>query len=124
MPVSLFDMNDVGSVMVGRIGTFQFGVIEGVMWVVGLGWIKMGGFFRNQGVADAFDDGMYYPIALNGAGNEMVGGLLGVPMGIYVDMKRVYGCQNGQSSKGGFPAGAVNAVKGGAKLGRGEHLNG
>jgi hypothetical protein len=94
------------------------------MWVDGLGWIKLSDFFRKQGVAEAYQYGMDNPIALNGAGNEMIGGLAGVPMTWYVDMKRVHVCQNGQSSKVGFPAAAVNAVKGGAVLGRCEHLKG
>lgn len=124
VPVSLFDMNDSGSVIIGRMGSFQFNLFEGVMWVDGLGWIKMGEFFRQQGVAEAYKLGMDNPIAVNGAGNEMVGGLLGVPMSWYVDMKRVYVCQDGQSTKVDFPASAVARVQGGARLGRCEHLGG
>lgn len=122
VPVSLFDMNDAGNVMIGRIGSFQVGVFEGVMWVDGLGWIKMGDFFRKQGVAEAYRLGMDNPLAINGVGNEMVGGLLGAAMTWYVDMKRVYVCQGGQSTKVDFPATAVTMVKAGAKLGRCEHL--
>ena len=44
-------MNDSGSVIIGRMGSFQFNLFEGVMWVDGLGWTKMGEFFRQQGVA-------------------------------------------------------------------------
>lgn len=124
VPVTLFDMNDDGTVMIGRMGAFYLNVLDGAMWVDGLGWIKLSDFFRKQGVAEAYRLGMDNPIALNGAGNEMVGGLAGVPMTWYVDMKRVYVCQGGQSNKVNFPAGAVSAVKGGAKLGRCEHLNG
>lgn len=124
VPVSLFDMNDAGSVMIGRIGSFQVNVFEGVMWVDGLGWIRMGDFFRKQGVAEAYKLGMDNPIAINGVGNEMVGGLLGVPMSWYVDMRRVYVCEAGQSTKVDFPATAVAKVKGGARLGRCEHLGG
>lgn len=122
VPVSLFDMNDAGDVAIGRIGSFQFGLFEGVMWVDGLGWIQMGDFFRKQGVAEAYRLGMDNPIAVNGAGNELVGGLLGVAMSWYVDLKQVYVCQNGQSSKVDFPVTAVAKVKAGAKLGRCEHL--
>jgi hypothetical protein len=124
VPVSLFDMNDAGNVIIGRMGSFQVNVFEGVMWVDGLGWIKMGDFFRKQGVAEAYKLGMDNPMATNGAGNEMVGGLLGVAMSWYVDMKRVYICEGGLSTKVDFPATAVARVKGGAKLGRCEHLNG
>lgn len=122
VPVSVFDMNDTGSVMIGRMGTFQIGVFDGVMWVDGLGWIKLSDFFRKQGVAEAYKFGMENPISLNADGNEMVGGLLGVSMTWYVDMKRVYVCQKGVSTQVGFPTDAVTAVKGGAKLGRCEHL--
>lgn len=122
VPVSLFDMNDTGSIAIGRIGSFQFNLFEGVMWVDGLGWLKMGEFFRQQGVAEAYKLGMDNPMAINGAGNEMVGGLLGVAMSWYVDMKRVYVCQGGQSTKVDFPATAVSMVQAGARLGRCEHL--
>jgi hypothetical protein len=124
IPVGLFDMNDAGTVMIGRMGAFYLNVLEGAMWVDGLGWLKLSEFFRNQGVAEAYRLGMDSPAALNGAGNEMVGGLAGVPMTWYVDMKRVFVCQGGQSSQVGFPAAAVSAVKAGAKLGRCEQLKG
>jgi hypothetical protein len=124
VPVSLFDMNDSGSVMIGRAGAFYLNVLDGVMWVDGLGWLKLSDFFRAQGVAEAYKLGMDNPTALNGAGNEMVGGLSGVALTWYVDMKRVYVCQDGQSAKVGFPGGAVSAVKAGARLGRCEHLTG
>jgi hypothetical protein len=117
-------MNDDGSVIIGRMGSFWMSGFDGVMWVDGLGWLKMGDFFRKQGVAEAYRLGIENPLSINGAGNEMVGGLLGVPMSWYVDMKRVYVCEAGQSAKVDFPATAVAKVKGGAKLGRCEHLNG
>jgi len=122
LPVTLFDMNDDGSVMIGRMGSFWMAGFEGVMWVDGLGWVKLGEFFRRQGVAEAYRLGMDNPLSINGAGNEMVGGLVGVSMTWYVDMKQVFVCQNGQSVQAGFPGAAVAKVKAGAKLGRCEHL--
>ena len=92
------------------------------MWVDGLGWIKLGDFFRRQGVAEAYRLGMENPISLNAAGDEMVGGLLGVAMTWYVDMKQVYVCQAGSSLQVRFPEEAVAKVKSGARLGRCEHL--
>jgi hypothetical protein len=122
LPVSLFDMNDDGSVMIGRTGSFWMAGFDGVMWVDGLGWIKLSDFFRRQGVAEAYRLGMSNPLSVNGAGNEMVGGLVGVSMTWYVDMKQVFVCQNGQSVQAGFPGAAVAKVKAGARLGRCEHL--
>ena len=124
VPVTLFDMNDSGSVMIGRMGSFWMAGFEGVMWVDGLGWIKLGDFFRNQGVAEAYKLGMDNPMSINAAGNEMVGGLVGAAMSWYVDMKQAYVCQAGSSVRVGFPADAVAKVKAGAKLGRCEHLKG
>ena len=63
------------------------------------------------------------PIAVNGAGNEMVGGLLGVPMSWYVDMKRVYVCQDGQSTRSTSPP-PRSQGPGRARLSRCEHLGG
>ncbi len=123
VPVTLFDMNDDGSVMIGRMGSFWIAGFEGVMWVDGLGWLKLSEFFRRQGVSEAARLGMNNPISLNAAGDEMVGGLVGVAMSWYVDMKRVYVCQNGSSAQVRFPAEAVAKVKAGARLGRCEHVN-
>lgn len=124
VPVTLFDMNDDGSVMIGRMGSYFMAGFEGVMWVDGIGWIKLGEFFRQQGVPEAYKLGMSNPLSVNAAGNEMVGGLVGVSMTWYVDMKQVFVCHNGQSVQAGFPGAAVAKVKAGAKLGRCEHLNG
>jgi hypothetical protein len=123
IPVTLFSSNDDGSVMIGRMGSLWIGNLDGVMWVEGVGWIRMGEFFRKQGVAEAFRLGMNNPISINGAGNEMVGGLLGVPQSWYVDMKQVFVCQNGASVQTGFPNGFVDKIKSGAKMGRCEFQN-
>jgi hypothetical protein len=53
-------------------------------------------------VAEAYRFGMQNS-SINGAGTEMVGGLLGVMTTWYVDMKQVFVCQNGNSVQTGFP---------------------
>ncbi|MDM4765492.1 hypothetical protein [Pelomonas sp. SE-A7] len=121
VPMQINDMSDDGRIMVGRAGSFITNTFEGVMYVEGIGWIKMGEFFRKQGVAEAYRYGMQNPVSLNAAGNEMIGGLLFVEATWYVDMKEVYVCENRRSQKTSFPDGFIQKVRGGAKMGRCEH---
>jgi len=121
VPLQINDTSDDGKVIIGRAGSFFYGTFEGVMWVEGVGWIKLSDFFRKQGVAEAYRYGMQNPVSLSGAGNEMVGGLLGAMTTWYVDMKQVFVCQNGQSVQTGFPLGFVSKIQSGAKMGRCEH---
>lgn len=121
VPVQINDMSDDGKVVVGRAGSFWYGGITGVMWLEGYGWIKLVDFFRSQGVAEAYRTGMDTPASLNGAGNEMVGGLIGVEMTWYVDMPQAHVCENGKSTQVSFPAAFVNKLKSGARMGRCEH---
>jgi len=121
VPLQINDMSDDGKVIIGRAGSYWLGNFEGVMWVEGVGWIKLADFFRKQGVAEAYRFGMQNPGSINGAGTEMVGGLLGAMGTWYVDMKQVFVCQNGNSVQTGFPLGFISKIQSGAKMGRCEH---
>lgn len=122
VPLQINDMSDDGRIIIGRAGSYWYGGFEGVMWVEGVGWIKLSDFFRKQGVAEAYRYGMQNPVSINGAGTEMVGGLLGAFQTWYVDMKQVFVCQNGSSVQTGFPNGFIAKIQAGAKMGRCEHL--
>lgn len=121
VPLQINDMSDDGRVIIGRAGSYFYGGFEGVMWVEGIGWIKLSDFFRKQGVAEAYRFGMQNPVSINGAGSELIGGLLGAMTTWYVDMQQVFVCQSGRSVQTGFPNGMVEKVKAGAKIGRCEH---
>jgi hypothetical protein len=121
VPMQLNDVSDDGRVVIGRAGSDWYGGFTGVMWVEGVGWIKLSDFFRKQGVAEAYRYGLENPVSLSGAGNEMVGGLMGVQQTWYVDMKQVFVCQNGVSVQTGFPGGFIDKMKAGARMGRCEH---
>jgi hypothetical protein len=121
VPLQINDLSDDGKIIIGRAGSYWYGGFEGVMWVEGLGWIKLSDFFRKQGVAEAYRFGLQNPASINGAGNEMVGGLVGAMTTWYVDMKQVFVCHNGNSVQTGFPSGFIDKIKGGARMGRCEH---
>lgn len=121
VPMQINDVSDDGKVMVARAGSFYMGVSQGAMYVEGIGWIRMADFFRKQGVAEAYRYGLDNPASLNAAGNELVGGIPGVAMTWYVDMKEVFVCQNGATTKTDFPTGFTKKVMAGAKMGRCEH---
>jgi hypothetical protein len=106
--------------MIGQAGLWHTGV-HGVMWMQDLGWIKLRDFFRTQGVAEAYRWGMDSAASLNGRGTEMIGGVAGMAMTWYVDMKKAFVCKNGKSLETNFPEGFVDNVKSGALMGRCEH---
>ncbi|MFH7043739.1 hypothetical protein ABT392_15670 [Paucibacter sp. JuS9] len=121
IPMQLNDLSDDGKVIVGRAGSWLYGSFEGVMYLDGLGWIKLSDFFRKQGVAEAYRYGLQNPISVNAAGDEMIGGLMGVNQTWYVDMKNVFVCDNRRDEKVSFPETFVKKVKGGARMGRCAH---
>lgn len=117
-PQQLNSISDDGRVIVARVGSF-FTTLAGFMWVDELGWMNLNDFFRKQGVVEAAKYGMENPIALNGPGTAIAGGLTGASMTWLVDMKKVYVCEGGSSNTlVGFPQEAVAKVKAGARLGR------
>ena len=121
IPVQPSDMNDDGSVIVGRAGSFIIGLVGGI-WIEDLGWMNLADFFRQQGVAEAFDFPMDNPIAISASGREMVGGLAGATTSWLVNMDQVYVCQDGQSIQTGFPNGLRAKIAEGARFGRCEFL--
>ena len=117
-----FDMNDDGSVIVGRAGNFFQGFL-GAIWVEDLGWMNLSDFFYKQGVAEAFDLPMDNPYSISGSGSRMVGGLAGAAFSWYVEMEQVYVCQEGVSTQTGFPNGLREAIAEGAEFGRCEFID-
>ncbi len=118
-PVALLpiDMNDDGTVIVGRGGSLRTGTVGG-LYVEGLGWMSLANFFKRQGVAEAFDFPMDNPLSVDGDGNKLVGGLAGAQMSWYVDMSEVFVCEDGKDVSTTFPDGLVNKVQNGAEIGR------
>lgn len=121
IPIIASDISDDGKVLIAQAGVW-FSGLHGMLWIEDLGWIKMSDFFRTQGVAEAYRYGLDAPGSINGAGNEMVGGIPGYPLTWYVDMKKAFVCKWGRSQEVSFPEDFVNEVKHGAKMGRCEHL--
>jgi hypothetical protein len=118
-PVSVLplDMNDEGTVIVGRAGNFFSGVV-GAMYVEGMGWMTLKDFFWRQGVAEAFDFPMDNPISISAAGDKIVGGLAGSAFSWHADLTQVYVCRDGRDIATSFPQGAVQHLQKGAVLGR------
>ncbi|MBS0321628.1 MAG: hypothetical protein JSR18_13875 [Proteobacteria bacterium] len=123
IPVYTNDINDDGTVMIARAGSFFESGFHGYLWIEGLDWIKLSDFFRSQGVPEAYRLGLDGPASISGAGDKIVGGIPGYPLTWYVDMHQVYVCKNGQSVATTFPKGFVDAVKAGAAMGRCEQLS-
>lgn len=117
VPLLPLDMNDDGTVIVGRAGSFFTGFVGG-LWVEGIGWMALDDFLRKQGVAEAFDFPMDNPISIDGTGNKLVGGLAGATMSWYVDLSQVFVCKNGKTVSTSFPAGVRKHIENGAQLGR------
>ena len=117
-----FDMNDDGTVIIGRAGSFFTGFVGG-MWIQDIGWLNLTEFFEKQGVAEAFSLPMDNPFALDGNGSTMMGGVAGITFSWLVEMDQVFVCANGKSRQVGFPNGLRNAVSQGAEFGRCEFLD-
>jgi hypothetical protein len=122
IPVVPFDMNDDGTVIIGRAGDLRMGVL-GAMWIEDLGWINLKDFFHKQGVTEAGYFPMDNPISISGSGREMVGGLAGVSFSWHVNMDQAYVCQDGVTVQTGFPNGLREMVADGAEFGRCEFLD-
>ena len=84
--------------------------------------MNLADFFRQQGVAEAFDVPMDNPLAISASGKEMVGGLFGATTSWLVEMEHVYVCQDGESVQTGFPNGLRAKIAAGAEFGRCEFL--
>lgn len=121
VPVSIFDMNDDGSVLVGRAGSFFTGV-TGALWVEGVGWLKLADFLHGQGVVEMDATPLDNPLSISASGTEMTGGITGVSFSWYIDMDQVYVCDGGTSRMVGFPGGLRAAVADGAQVGRCEFI--
>lgn len=122
IPVLPTDMNDTGSVIIGRGGSFRTGFV-GAIWLEGIGWMNLKDFFLQQGVVEAFEFPMDNPISIDGSGSKMVGGLAGATFSWHVEMQQVYVCDNGVSVQVGFPNGLRDAMEDGAEFGRCEFLD-
>ena len=116
------DMNDAGTVIIGRAGSFAGGFI-GAVWVEGLGWMTLKDMFEKQGVSEALDFPMENPISIDGKGNKLVGGLVGATMSWYVDITKVFVCENGKSVQTPFPEGMIEHLQNGAEFGRCEMIH-
>jgi hypothetical protein len=117
VPLIPLDMNDEGTVIIGRAGSFFTGFAGGI-YVEGLGWMNLADFFRKQGVTEAFDFPMDNPISIDGSGDKLVGGLAGAQFSWHVDMSEVFVCLYGVDIATGFPEGAVDWIRNGAEFGR------
>jgi len=123
-PVAILptDMNDAGTVAIGRSGSFSGG-FTGAMWVEGLGWMTLKDIFEKQGVAEALDFPMDNPLSLNGKGNKLMGGLAGAQMSWFVDITKVFVCEDGHSVQTPFPEGTIEHLNNGAEFGRCEFID-
>jgi hypothetical protein len=120
--MEIFDMNDDGSVLVGRSGSFFTGLV-GAIWIEQVGWMTFDQFLRRQGVVEASNVRFSNPISISGTGREVVGGTVGTSFSWLVNMDQVFVCERGNSVQTGFPNGLRAKVAGGAKFGRCEHLD-
>ena len=120
--MEIFDMNDDGTVLVGRSGSFWTGFV-GALWIEQVGWMTWDTFFRRQGVSEASNVQFSNPISISGTGREVVGGTVGSSFSWLVNMSQVFVCERGNSVQTGFPNGLRAKIAAGAKLGRCEHLD-
>jgi hypothetical protein len=121
--VTVTDMTDDGTVIIGRAGSF-FSGFAGAIWFEGAGWMNIEEFFRVQGAVEAATWPFQQPLAISGSGRELVGQPApGVPLSFFVDMQQVHVCHKGKSLLVGFPGPMLNRVRQGAEIGRCEFLN-
>jgi hypothetical protein len=121
-PVDIFDMNDDGTILIGRSGSFWTG-FTGVLWIENVGWMTWDDFFRKQGVVEASNVQFSNPIAISGTGREVVGGTVGAAFSWLANIDQVFVCERGNSIQTGFPLGLRSKIAAGAKFGRCEHLD-
>lgn len=122
VPVDVFGVNDAGTVLVGRAGSFFTGV-HGAIWIKDIGWMVMADFLHKQGVIEADATPIDNPLAISGVGDTIMGGLAGVQFSWLIDLHEVYACKNGHSVKTTFPNGLRAEVVNGAVAGRCEYLD-
>jgi hypothetical protein len=115
--LAAFDMNDEGTVIVGRAGTGRTGY-TGAIWIEGLGWMSLEKFLYKQGVIEAASAPMDNPMSIDGYGDTIVGGLAGFSMAWHVDMKEVIVCKDGSDFATDFPVGMMELINDGAEFGR------
>jgi hypothetical protein len=115
-------MNDAGSVIVGRAGSFQLG-FAGAIWFEGIGWMNFDDFLGKQGVAEASGSGFNNPISISASGREITGGIAGATIAFHINIDQVFVCENGQDVQVGFPNGMIDALQAGAEFGRCAHID-
>ena len=122
VPVDVFSVNDAGTVMVGRAGSFFTGTY-GALWVKDIGWTVVADFLRRQGVVEASSTPIDNPFAVSGVGDTIMGGIAGYSFTWMIDLHQVYACKNGQSIRTTFPDGLRAEVINGAEAGRCEFID-
>ncbi len=122
VPVEVFGINDAGTVMIGRAGSFMTGVY-GALWVKDVGWKVMADFLREQGVVEANNLPIENPIGISGVGDTIMGGLAGLQFTWMIDLHQAYVCKNGVSIRTTFPDGMRAEVINGAEPGRCEFID-
>ncbi|MCK7596212.1 M10 family metallopeptidase domain-containing protein [Microbulbifer sp. CAU 1566] len=122
VPLTVFDMSDDGTVMVGRAGSFFLGLAGG-LWVEGIGWMHFADFLKKQGVVEMDKLPLDNPISISASGKEIAGGLAGASFSWHIDLSQVHVCNGGVTQQTGFPGGLRDAVAAGAQVGRCEFLD-
>jgi len=116
IPVAILDMNDDGSVMLGRSGDFFTGY-TGLIWVRDLGWLPIDDFLREQGVVEASNLSFAGIESITAKGSK-IAGIAGGLLSWIIDLDQVYVCRDGISELTGFPNGVRGMIASGAQLGR------
>ncbi|MCA0900288.1 MULTISPECIES: zinc metalloprotease [Microbulbifer] len=116
------DMNEDGTVLVGRAGSFFTGFI-GAVYLKDVGWINTRDFFNKQGVVEASQWPADNPLALSGKGDQMMANLAGATITFAVDMETAFVCDGGEDREVKFPNQLIAEIKDGAEFGRCAHLN-
>lgn len=123
LPVSVFGVNDAGTVVIGRGGSF-FTKLYGAIWVKDIGWMLMPDFLKKQGVVEATNFTIDNPGAISGDGSVIIGGMAGAAFSWLIDLHQVYVCKGGVSVPTTFPDGLRHEIRdNGAEFGRCEFIN-
>ena len=72
VPISVFGVNDAGTVLVGRAGSFFTG-LYGAIWVKDIGWMVMTDFLERQGVIEASNVPIDNPLAISAVWDSNAG---------------------------------------------------